>query len=253
MFVDFSGVCFDQIYNHMAKIHYESGGSVRVPIVVTTAIGAGYSDAAQQSQSLYSLFAHIPGLKIVVPSTPYDAKGLMISAIRDDNPVMFFFHKGIMGLAWMYPFPRALGPVPEEPYAIPLGKAEVKREGKDVTIAAVSLMVYHALDAAEALATEGIDAEVLDLRSLVPLDKEAIRRSIEKTGRFLVVDEDYKSFGMSGELMAVALEEGRGFLKAPPRRLATLDTSIPFSPPLEQYVLPNADSIRHAARDLVRM
>jgi pyruvate/2-oxoglutarate/acetoin dehydrogenase E1 component len=228
MFVDFSGVCFDQIYNHMAKIHYESGGSVRVPIVVTTAIGAGYSDAAQQSQSLYSLFAHIPGLKIVVPSTPYDAKGLMISAIRDDNPVMFFFHKGIMGLAWM-------------------------REGRDVTIAAVSLMVYHALDAAEALAAEGIDAEVLDLRSLVPLDKEAIRGSIEKTGRFLVVDEDYKSFGMSGELMAVALEEGHAFLKSPPRRLATLDTSIPFSPPLEQYVLPNAEAIRHVARDLVRM
>jgi pyruvate dehydrogenase E1 component beta subunit len=253
MFVDFSGVCFDQIYNHMAKIHYESGGSVRVPIVVTTAIGAGYSDAAQQSQSLYSLFAHIPGLKIVVPSTPYDAKGLMISAIRDDNPVMFFFHKGIMGLAWMYPFPRALGPVPEDPYAIPLGKADVKREGKDVTIAAVSLMVYHALDAAEALAAEGIEAEVLDLRSLVPLDKEAIRKSIEKTGRFLVVDEDYKSFGMSGELMAVALEEGHAFLKSPPRRLATLDTSIPFSPPLEQYVLPNVEAIRHAARDLVRM
>lgn len=251
MFVDFAGVCFDQIYNHMAKIHYESGGSVRVPIVVTTAIGAGYNDAAQQSQSLYSLFAHIPGLKVVVPSTPYDAKGLMVSAIRDDNPVMFFFHKGIMGLAWMYPFPQALGHVPPESYAIPLGKADVKRKGTDVTIATVSLQVYHALDAAEELASEGIQAEVLDLRTLVPLDRTGIRKSIQRTGRLLVVDEDYRSFGMSGEIMAVAIEEASEHLKAPPRRLATLDTSIPFSPPLEKFVLPGKDSIRDAARALV--
>jgi pyruvate/2-oxoglutarate/acetoin dehydrogenase E1 component len=212
MFVDFSGVCFDQIMNHMAKLHYESGGSVKVPLVLTTAIGAGYNDAAQQSQSIYSLFAHIPGLKVVVPSTPYDAKGLMISAIRDDNPVLFFFHKGIMGLAWMYPFP---------------------------------------LDAAEDLAKEGIEAEVLDLRTLVPLDREAIRNSIKKTGRFLVVDEDYRSYGMSGELMATAVEEAHSYLRAPPRRLATADVPIPFSPPLEKFVLPSRQSICQTAHELI--
>jgi pyruvate dehydrogenase E1 component beta subunit len=252
MFVDFTGVCFDQFLNNMAKIHYESGGNVRVPLVVTTAIGAGYSDAAQQSQSLYSLFAHIPGLKIVVPSTPYDAKGLMISAIRDDNPVIFFFHKAIMGLEWMYPFPEAMGHVPEKDYEIPLGKADIKRSGTDLTIATVSLMVYHALEAADRLAKQGIEAEVLDLRTLVPLDREALGKSIRKTKRLLVVDEDYKSFGMSGELIATAVEEATEFMVAPPRRLATPDVSIPFSPVLEEYILPNRESIYKAAYALVK-
>ena len=178
MFVDFFGVCMDQIYNHMAKIHYESGGNLNVPVVITTAMGGGYSDGAQHSQTLYGMFAHLPGMKIVVPSTPYDAKGLMISAIRDDNPVLYMFHKGIMGLGWMTPNPRATGPVPEEPYTIPIGKADVKREGRDVTIVTLSLMVHRALDAAEDLAKDGIEAEVLDLRSVVPLDREAIVASV---------------------------------------------------------------------------
>ncbi len=251
MFVDFFGVAMDQIYNHMAKIHYMSGGNVKVPMVLMTAIGGGYSDAAQHSQCLYGLFAHVPGLKIVIPSSPYDAKGLMIQAIRDDDPVMYFFHKGIMGLGWMTPNPRATGPVPEEPYTIPFGKADVKREGSDATILTVSLMVHRSLDAAEKLAQEGINVEVVDLRTLVPLDKETILDSVKKTHRVLVVDEDYKSFGMSGELVALIAEEALDYLDAPPKRLAVPDVPIPYSRPLEQYISPSVDAIAQAVRDLV--
>ena len=251
MFVDFFGVCMDQIYNHMAKIHYESGGNVNVPVVVTTAIGGGYGDGAQHSQTLYGTFAHLPGMKIVVPSTPYDAKGLMISAIRDDNPVVYMFHKGIMGLGWMTPNPRATGHVPEEPYTIPIGKADVKREGRDLTIVTISLMVHRALDAADNLATEGIEAEVLDLRSLVPLDREAILASVAKTHRLLVVDEDYRSFGMSGEVITTVIEGAFDSLDAPPVRLAYPDVPIPYSRPLEQFCLPSADKIAAAARQLM--
>ena len=251
MFVDFFGVCMDQIYSHMAKIHYESGGNVKVPVVVTTAIGGGYGDGAQHSQTLYGMFAHLPGMKIVVPSTPYDAKGLMISAIRDDNPVVYMFHKGIMGLGWMTPNPRATAPVPEEPYTIPIGKADVKREGRDLTIVTISLMVHRALDAADALAGEGIEAEVLDLRSLVPLDREAIIASVGKTHRLLVVDEDYRSFGMSGEVITTVIEGAFDHLDAPPVRLAYPDVPIPYSRPLEQFCLPTGDKIAAAARQLM--
>jgi pyruvate dehydrogenase E1 component beta subunit len=251
MFVDFFGVCMDQIYNHMAKIHYESGGALTVPMVLTTAIGGGYGDAAQHSQTLYGTFAHLPGMKIVVPSTPYDAKGLMTAAIRDDNPVLYFFHKGVMGLGWMTPNPRATGPVPEAPYTVPIGKADVKREGTDVTIVTISLMVHRALDAADALAARGVQAEVIDLRSLVPLDREAIAESVRKTRRLLVVDEDYRSFGVSAEVMAVAIEEAFDYLDAPPVRLAYPDVPVPYSRPLEQFCLPNADTIAAAASALV--
>jgi acetoin:2,6-dichlorophenolindophenol oxidoreductase subunit beta len=251
MFVDFFGVCMDQIYNHMAKIHYESGGNLAVPAVVTTAIGGGYSDGAQHSQTLYGMFAHLPGMKIVVPSTPYDAKGLMISAIRDDNPVLYMFHKGIMGLGWMTPNPRATGPVPQDPYEIPIGRADVKREGSDLTIVTLSLMVHRALDAAEDLAADGIDAEVLDLRSLVPLDREAIIASVEKTHRLLVVDEDYRSFGMTGEVITSVVEGAFDYLDAPPMRLAEPDVPIPYSRPLEQFVLPSRGSIAAAAKQLM--
>ena len=251
MFVDFFGVCMDQIYNHMAKIHYESGGNVKVPMVLTTAIGGGYSDGAQHSQTLHGLFAHLPGMKVVLPSTPYDAKGLMISAIRDDNPVLYMFHKGIMGLGWMTPNPRATDDVPEEPYTVPIGVADVKREGGDVTIATVSLMVHRALDAAETLAGEGIQAEVLDLRSLVPLDRQAIVDSVHKTHRLLVVDEDYRSFGMSGEVITTAIEGAFDYLDAPPVRLAYPDVPIPYSRPLEHFCLPDAEKIATAARELV--
>jgi len=251
MFVDFFGVCMDQIYNHMAKIHYESGGSLKVPVVITTAIGGGYSDGAQHSQTLYGLFAHLPGMKIVIPSTPHDAKGLMISAIRDDNPVLYMFHKGVMGLGWMTPNPRATGEVPEEPYTIPIGKADVKREGRDLTIATVSLMVHRALDAAERLSADGIEAEVLDLRSLVPLDREAIVESVQKTHRLLVVDEDYKSFGMTGEVITTAVEGAFDYLDAPPARVAYPDVPIPYSRPLERFCLPDPDKIVAAARRLI--
>jgi acetoin:2,6-dichlorophenolindophenol oxidoreductase subunit beta len=251
MFVDFFGVCMDQIYNHMAKIHYESGGNFKVPVVITTAIGGGYGDGAQHSQTLYGLFAHLPGLKIVVPSTPYDAKGLMISAIRDDNPVLYMFHKGIMGLGWMTPNPRATGDVPEEPYTVPIGKADVKRSGRDLTIVTVSLMVHRALDAADDLAKDGIEAEVLDLRSVIPLDREAIVESVRKTRRLLVVDEDYRSFGMSGEVITTVVEGAFDYLDAPPARLALPDVPIPYSRPLEQFVLPNRIKIGAAARALV--
>jgi pyruvate/2-oxoglutarate/acetoin dehydrogenase E1 component len=251
MFVDFFGVCMDQIYNHMAKIHYESGGNLRVPVVVTTAIGGGYSDGAQHSQTLCGTFAHLPGMKIVVPSTPYDAKGLMVSAIRDDNPVLYMFHKGIMGLGWMTPNPRATDHVPEEAYTVPIGKADIKRPGRDLTIATISLMVHRALDAADDLAGEGIEAEVLDLRSLAPLDRTAIIESVSRTRHLLVVDEDYRSFGMSGEVITTAVEGAFDYLDAPPARLAYPDVPIPYSRPLEQYCLPNRSSIADAARHLV--
>jgi pyruvate dehydrogenase E1 component beta subunit len=252
MFVDFFGVCMDQIYNHLAKNIYMSGGHVRLPVTLITAYGAGYDDAAQHSQSLYSLFAHVPGLKVVVPSTPYDAKGLMIQAIRDDNPVVYFMHKGIMGLGWMTMLDASAGPVPEEAYTIPFGVADVKREGTDVTIVTVGMMVHRSLAAAKKLADEGISAEVVDLRTLAPLDREAIVNSVRKTHRLLVVDEDYRSYGMTGEVIATVAESALDYLDAPARRLAEPDVPIPYSRPLEQYVLPNAEKIAAAARELVK-
>jgi pyruvate dehydrogenase E1 component beta subunit len=251
MFVDFTGACFDQILNHMSKIQYMSGGQLKVPVVLMTAIGGGYNDAAQHSQCLYGLFAHLPGLKIVIPSTPYDAKGLMIQAIRDDNPVMYFFHKGLMGLPWMTIIEATWAPVPEEPYTIPFGVADIKREGKDVTIVAVAMMVHRALEAAQKLEKEGISVEVIDLRTLVPLDKEAIINSVKKTHRLLVVDEDYLSYGMSGEIVAIVAENALEYLDAPPKRVAVPDVPIPYSNTLEDFVIPSADRIAQAVRELV--
>lgn len=247
MFVDFFGVCMDQIYNNMAKIHYFSGGNIKVPMVLTTAVGGGYSDAGQHSQTLWGTFAHLPGMKVVVPSNPYDAKGLMISAIRDDNPVVYMFHKGVLGLGWMTNNPRATGVVPEAPFEVPIGKAAVARQGSDVTIVTLGLSVHKALDAAERLAGEGISAEVIDLRSLVPLDREAIIASVEKTHRLLVVDEDYRSFGMSGEVITTVIEGAFDYLDAPPVRVTTPDTPIPYSHPLETWALPSVDRIAEAA------
>ena len=253
MFADFFGVAMDQIYNHMAKIHFESGGNVRVPMVLMMAAGGGYSDAEQHSQCLWGTFAHLPGMKVVVPSNPADAKGLMIAAIRDDNPVIYVFHKGVMGLPWMAKNPRSIGPVPEEAYETPIGKAAVAREGTDATVVTVSLSVHHALDAAEQLSADhGVELEVIDLRSLVPLDRTAILSSVAKTGRLLVVDEDYQSFGMSGEIAATVAETDPGLLRAPVRRVAVPDVPIPYARSLEQVVLPGPDRIRKAARELVR-
>jgi pyruvate dehydrogenase E1 component beta subunit len=251
MFVDFFGVCMDQIYNHMAKISFESGGNVSVPMVLTTAVGGGYSDGAQHSQCLWGTFAHLPGMKIVVPSNPYDAKGLMISAIRDDSPVVYMFHKGVMGLAWMAKNPRSVDEVPDEPYEVPIGKARVARAGSAVTVVTVSLSVHHALDVADRLAGEDIDVEVLDLRSLVPLDREAILMSVAKTGRLVVVDEDYLSYGLSGEVVATITDVDPSLLRAKVARVAVPDVPIPYAHSLEYAVLPRPERIEAAIRAVV--
>jgi len=251
MFVDFFGVCMDQIYNNMAKIHYFSGGNVKVPMVLMMAVGGGYSDAGQHSQTLWGTFAHLPGMKVVVPSNPYDAKGLMTAAIRDDNPVLYMFHKGVLGLGWMVNNQRATGPVPAEAYEVPIGKAAIAREGEDLTVVTVGLSVHKTLDAAETLEEKGISAEVIDLRSLVPLDRDTIAESVAKTHRLMVVDEDYQSFGMTGEVITTVVERSFDYLDAPPVRVATPDTPIPYSRPLEQFALPSAERIVEAAEQLV--
>ncbi len=252
MFVDFFGVCMDMIYNHLAKNTYMSGGSVRLPMVLMTAIGGGYNDAAQHSQCLYGTFAHVPGLKVVVPSNAYDAKGLMTQAIREDNPVMFMYHKGIMGLPWMAYFEGSTTEVPEAAYTLPFGQAKVVREGGDLTIVTLSQMVHKAVVAAGQLAARGIEAEVIDLRTLVPLDRAAVLQSVRKTGRLLVADEDYLSFGLTGEIAALVAENlDTVRLKAPVKRLAVPDVPIPYSRPLEQFVIPQIDAIVAAAAQLM--
>lgn len=252
MFVDFFGVCMDQIYNHLAKNTYMSGGHVKLPVVVTTAIGGGYNDAAQHSQCLYGTFAHMPGIKVVVPSNAYDAKGLMVQAIRDDNPVIFMYHKGIMGLPWMAYFEGSSNDVPEAPYTIPFGQAHVVVEGRDVTIVTISQMVQKAVLAAKTLLAQGIHAEVLDLRTLVPLDVQAILKSVHKTGRLLILDEDYLGFGLTGEVAATVAEHlDTVSLKAPVRRLAVPNVPIPYSRPLEQFVIPQVDHIAKAVQELM--
>lgn len=252
MFVDFFGVCMDQIYNHLAKNTYMSGGHVKLPVVVTTAIGGGYNDAAQHSQCLYGTFAHMPGIKVVVPSNAYDAKGLMVQAIRDDNPVIFMYHKGIMGLPWMAYFEGSSNDVPQAPYTIPFGQAHVVVEGRDVTIVTISQMVQKAVLAAKTLLAQGIHAEVLDLRTLVPLDVQAILKSVHKTGRLLILDEDYLGFGLTGEVAATVAEHlDTVSLKAPVRRLAVPNVPIPYSRPLEQFVIPQVDHIAKAVQELM--
>ena len=252
MFVDFFGVCMDQIYNHLAKNTYMSGGHVKLPVVLTTAIGGGYNDAAQHSQCLYGTFAHMPGIKVVVPSNAYDAKGLMIQAIRDDNPVMFMYHKGIMGLPWMAYLEGSSNAVPEVPYVIPFGQAHVLKEGADLTIVSISQMVQKSVLAANELAEQSIHAEVLDLRTLVPLDTEAILKSVRKTGRLLIADEDYLGFGLTGEISALIAENLDTIsLKAPIKRLAVPNVPIPYSRPLEQFVIPQVSQIVTAAQELM--
>lgn len=243
MFVDFFGVCFDAIYNCMAKNAYFSGGNVKVPVVLMTSTGGGYCDAGQHSQCLYSTFAHLPGMKVVTPSNAYDAKGLMTSAIRDDNPVIYMFHKGLQGMGWLGTEPGATVHVPEESYAIPFGKAAVVREGTDVTIVSVAMGVHHALKAAAQLAEKGVSAEVIDLRTLVPLDRETVFDSVAKTGRLIVVDEDYKSYGLTGEIIATIAETDVSVLKASPQRVAYPDIPIPFTRPMEQFALPDPGKI----------
>jgi len=252
MFSDFIGVCMSQMTHHMAKLRYESAGRMRVPVVVTAPIGAGLRDGPQHSGSPYGTLAHFPGLKVVVPSSPADAKGLIGAAIRDDDPVVFLFHKQTLGLAKLPPNPRASGPVPDHPYTTPIGTAEVKRKGRDVTLVAVGWMVHRCLDAADELASEGIEAEVLDLRSISPLDRDAVLESIRRTRRLVVVDEDHRSFGVSGEVLAIVAETAFGQLDAAPRRVVMPDASVPFSPPLEDALIPSVSEIVAASREVCR-
>ncbi|MGC4395871.1 alpha-ketoacid dehydrogenase subunit beta [Hydrogenophaga sp. T2] len=251
MSVDLFGVCMDQIYNHLAKNRYMSGGQVKLPVVLMTAIGGGHGGAAQHSQCLYATFAHLPGLKVVVPSNAHDAKGLMTQAIRDDNPVMVFLHRGIMGLPWMQYQEGASVAVPETAFTVPFGQAAVAREGRHVTIVTLGLMVHKALMAARTLHTQGIEAEVIDLRTLVPLDTQSVLRSVGKTGRLLIVDEDYLGFGLSGEIAAVVAEHmDEVALAAPIRRLGVPNVPIPCSRPLEQAVIPSVTRIVEACCEL---
>jgi pyruvate dehydrogenase E1 component beta subunit len=244
MFVDFFGVAMDQIYNQMAKNTYMSGGSFSVPMVLMTAVGGTYNDAAQHSQTLYGTFAHLPGMKVVVPSTAYDAKGLMHNAIRDDDPVVYMFHKRLQGLGWMPAPPGPKTGVPKDDYRIPFGEADVKRTGEDVTVVTLGLHVHRALEAAENLAGE-VDVEVIDLRTLTPLDTDTVVDSVAKTGRLVVVDEDYRSFGVTGEIVARAAEGALDSLRAV-ERVAVPDVPIPYARPLEQEVNPDAADIEAA-------
>ncbi|MCS7178531.1 MAG: alpha-ketoacid dehydrogenase subunit beta [Anaerolineae bacterium] len=244
MFMDFITLASEQLVNQAAKIHFMFGGKEKVPFVLRTPAGSGTGAAAQHSQSLENWFVHIPGLKVVMPSTPYDAKGLLIASIRDDNPVVFVEHKLLY---------KVRGPVPEEPYTIPLGTADVKREGRDLTVIATSIMVQRALQAATLLAEEGIEAEVIDPRTLKPLDKETIIRSVIKTGRVLIVHEACKTGGFGGELAAVIVEsEAFDYLDAPVIRLAGRDIPIPYNRTLEYHTVPQVEDIVEAARRLAQ-
>lgn len=239
MYIDFSTLATDPIINQAAKARYMFGGKARVPIVIRTQGGAGRGNAAQHSQSLEAWYVHIPGLIVIQPSTPYDAKGLLKSAIRDDNPIIFIENKLLY---------NTKGPVPEEEYTIPIGKADIKREGKDLTIVATSRMVLFALNAAEKLAEEGIDAEVVDPRTLKPLDMETISDSIKKTHRLLVVNEGVKTCGYAAEVMARAYEEVFDYLDAPIVRVTTEDVVIPYCGELELSAIPSEEDIVEAAR-----
>jgi len=241
MFGDFLTLVMDQLANQAAKTHYMSGGRLMVPLTLRTTMGATRRSAAQHSQSLHAWVAHVPGLKVVLPSTPADAKGLLKTAIRDDNPVVFIEDK--MDYA-------VKGEVPQGEYTIPFGVADVKRVGEDVTIVATSSMIRVALTAAQELESDGISAEVIDPRTLVPLDVEALVRSAEKTGRAIVVDEGHQRYGVSAELAAVIADRAFYSLDAPVKRLAALDVPIPFSPPLEDVTVPTPDLVAQTAREL---
>ena len=241
MFGDLTALAMDQIANQAAKICYMFGGQAKCPFVIRTPFGAGVNIASHHSQSLEAWFMHVPGLYVAVPSTPYDAKGLLKTAIRGSNPTFFCEHK------LLYPIE---GEVPEEDYTIPFGTADVKREGADVTVMATLYMVHKAQSAAKKLEEEGISVEVIDPRTLTPLDKQAIMRSIKKTGRLVIVSEDCKTAGVSAEIAALVAEEALDYLDAPIKRVAEPDTPIPFSPPLEHYVIPDEKAIIKAVKEV---
>jgi acetoin:2,6-dichlorophenolindophenol oxidoreductase subunit beta len=243
MFVDFLGVCFDQIYNQAAKFRYMFGGKAKTPMVVRTMIGAGLSAAAQHSQSLYPIFTHVPGLKVVLPSNAYDAKGLLISAIRDDDPVIFCEHKLAYDLATE---------VPDESYTIPFGEAALPREGTDVTVVAFSHMVNVAIGVADSLRGQGVSVEVLDPRTTSPLDEEAILDSVDKTGRLVIVDEATPRCGMAADVAALVASQGFASLKAPVKLVTAPHTPVPFAPSLEQHYVPGPAKIERAIREALK-
>jgi len=241
MFIDFTTVCMDMIVNQMAKIHYMFGGRGKVPMVLRTNIGAGRGAAAQHSQSFHAFFVHIPGLVVVTPSCPYDAKGLLNSAILDENPVVFVEHKKLYATK---------GPVPEEFYTIPLGRAELKRKGKDITVVATHEMVNRTLRVAEEFSRQGVELEVIDPRTLRPLDQETILDSVKKTGRLIVADEGPVTCGIQAEIAALVAEQAVEYLQAPILRVGSPDTPVPFSPPLEQIYIPDEEDIKAAVERL---
>jgi pyruvate dehydrogenase E1 component beta subunit len=243
MFGDFLGLVMDAIGNQAAKVHYMSGGKLKVPIVFRTTLGATRRAAAQHSQSLQAWPSHIPGLKVVLPSTPYDAKGLLKTAIRDDNPVVFMEDK----LSW-----QMKGLVPVEEYTIPFGVADIKRRGTDITLVATSSMVQVALSAAEKLAEIGIDAEVIDPRTTFPLDKQTIIESVKKTSRAIVLDEGYERYGVTAEIASVIADSAFYYLDAPVKRMGAMDVPVPFSPALEDCTVPTPDTVFEMGKTLCR-
>ena len=241
MFIDFMGVCFDQIFNQAAKFRYMFGGKAVTPVVVRTMYGAGLRAAAQHSQCLYPIFTHIPGLKVVLPATPYDAKGLLISAIRDDDPVIFCEHKALYDLA---------GEVPEESYTVPFGEADVVREGGDVTVVAMGRMVHVASEAAQTLASSGIGCEVIDLRTTSPLDEDTVLESVEKTGRLVVVDEATPRCNIATDISALAAQKAFGSLRAPIEMVTAPHTPVPFADALEDLYIPDAQRVVNAVKSV---
>jgi len=234
MRMDFLPMCMDQIINHAAKWFYMTGGKVNVPIVIRSIIGRGWGSAAQHSQALHALFTHVPGIKVVMPATPYDAKGLLISSIEDGNPVMFIEHR------WLYDY---VGFVPEEIYRVPIGRGIIRREGKDVTIVTISLMLYESIKAADILKQEGIEAEIIDLRTLKPLDEELILTSVKKTGRIVIVDLGWKTGGVCMQVAALIAEKGLSFLKSSVEMVCLPEAPTPASPVLEEAYYPGKEKI----------
>ncbi len=242
MFVDFMGVCFDQIFNQAAKFRYMFGGKAVTPVVIRTMYGAGFRAASQHSQCLYPLFTHIPGLKVVLPSNPYEAKGLMIQAIRDDDPVIVFEHKTLYDVE---------GEVPDEPYTIPFGEANVTREGRDVTIITMGRMVNLANEAADNLAKSGVKTTVVDLRTTSPLDRETVLETARETGRVVVVDESHPRCSMATDIAALVADEIFGSLKAPVKMVTAPHAPVPFSPALEDIYIPSVAKIEAAVREVM--
>jgi pyruvate dehydrogenase E1 component beta subunit len=240
MFIDFLGVCFDQIFNQAAKFRYMFGGKAETPVVIRTMYGAGLSAAAQHSQTLTSIFTHIPGIKVVCPASPYDAKGLMIEAIRDNDPVIFCEHKNIYDIT---------GEVPEELYTIPFGEANILRDGDDVTIVSYGQMVHRATEAADQLAGDGVECEVIDLRTLSPIDTETVLESVQNTGRLVVVDEAHPRCSIAADVAASVAQEGFKALQAPIGMVTAPHTPVPFSPDLEKHFVPSAEKIVAAVRN----